>query len=105
MQMIFVPHRKHLSASMVSYGGSFTFLYVDDVRTSQEAQISTACYWDSCTFYMQMMFIPHRKHRPSVPVTGLALLFYMYMMFVLHMKHRPPLSVIEIALLFYVDDK
>jgi hypothetical protein len=31
---MFVPHRKH-----TSYGESFTFLYVDDVCTSQEAHL------------------------------------------------------------------
>jgi hypothetical protein len=36
-------------ASMVCYGESFTFLYVDDVRTSQEAHASTAYYRDSFT--------------------------------------------------------
>jgi hypothetical protein len=33
--MMSVPHRKHASAAC--YGDGFTFLYVDDVRTSQEA--------------------------------------------------------------------
>jgi hypothetical protein len=32
------------------YGDSFTFLYVDDVRTSQEAHASTACYGDIAIF-------------------------------------------------------
>jgi hypothetical protein len=31
-------------------GDSFTFLYVYDVRTSQEAHASTACYRDSFAF-------------------------------------------------------
>jgi hypothetical protein len=31
------------------YGDSFTLLYVDDVRTSQEACITTVCYGDSFT--------------------------------------------------------
>jgi hypothetical protein len=36
------------------YRNSFTFLYVDAVRTSQETHIwsFTACYEDSFTFYM-----------------------------------------------------
>jgi hypothetical protein len=34
--MMFVLHRKHLHPLPVN-GDSFTFLYVDDVRTSQEA--------------------------------------------------------------------
>jgi hypothetical protein len=40
---------------------SFTFLYVDDVRTSQETYIwvSMASYGDILTFYM---FVPHRRH-------------------------------------------
>jgi hypothetical protein len=43
---MFVPHRKHLRASTAGNGDSCTFLYVDDVRTSQETYIrtSTACY-------------------------------------------------------------
>jgi hypothetical protein len=36
--------------STACYGDSFTFLYVDDVRTSQGAYDSTACYGDSFTF-------------------------------------------------------
>jgi hypothetical protein len=43
--MMFVPHRKHGLLRE-----SFTFLYVDDVRTSLEELASTACYWDSFTF-------------------------------------------------------
>jgi hypothetical protein len=42
MYMMFVPHRKHMSPQPVN-GDSFTVLYVDDVRTSQEAHASTAC--------------------------------------------------------------
>jgi hypothetical protein len=74
--MIFVPYRKHtyvppqpldsftyiyiyvrtsqetrLWAPTVSYGDSFTFIHVDDVRTSQETCLR-ACYRDSSTFYM-----------------------------------------------------
>jgi hypothetical protein len=50
--MMFVPHRKHLWASTACLGYGFTFLYVDDVRTSQGTRLwsSTACYRDSFTF-------------------------------------------------------
>jgi hypothetical protein len=34
--------------SLARYGDSFTFLYVDDVRTSQEAGASTVRYGDRC---------------------------------------------------------
>jgi hypothetical protein len=39
-------------ASTACYGDSFTFLYVDDVRTSEETHLlaSTACYRSSFTF-------------------------------------------------------
>jgi hypothetical protein len=40
----------NLWAFLASYGDSFTFLYVDDVRTSQETQASNECYEDSFTF-------------------------------------------------------
>jgi hypothetical protein len=45
--LTFVPHRRH-----TYYRDSYTFLYVDDVRTSQEThlQASTACYGDIFTF-------------------------------------------------------
>jgi hypothetical protein len=56
---------------------ALTLLYVDDVRTSLETQDSIAGYGDSFTFYMQMMFVPHRKHRTLLPVIGIALPFYM----------------------------
>jgi hypothetical protein len=49
---MFVPHRKHLWTSTACYGDSFTYVYVDDVRTSQETHLctSTACYGDSFTY-------------------------------------------------------
>jgi hypothetical protein len=49
--MMLVPHSKHLWASTPCYGDSFTLLYVDDVRTSQETRIwaSTPYYGDSFT--------------------------------------------------------
>jgi hypothetical protein len=45
---MFVPHWKH-SPPLPGNGDSFTVLYVDDVRTSLEAQSSTVCYRDSFT--------------------------------------------------------
>jgi hypothetical protein len=57
-------------------------------------------------FYMQMMFIPDRKHayEPPRPVTDIALLFYMQIIFVPHRRHMygPPRPVTGIALLFYM---
>jgi hypothetical protein len=47
-----------------------------------------------------MMFVPHRKHKPTLPVKEMALLFYMYMIFEPHREHMPPLSITGIALLF-----
>jgi hypothetical protein len=47
--MMFVPHRKHTPPRLVT-GDSFTFVHVDDVRTSQYAYASTACDWDGFTF-------------------------------------------------------
>jgi hypothetical protein len=51
-------------ASTACYVDSFTFSYVDDVCTSQEIHLwaSTACYGDSFTYYMYLMFAPDRKH-------------------------------------------
>jgi hypothetical protein len=53
-------------------------------------------------FYMLMMFVPHRKHKPPQHVTEIGLLFYMLMMFVPHRKHNPPQHVTEISLFFYM---
>jgi hypothetical protein len=39
-----------------------------------------------------MMFVPHRKHMPPLPVTGIALLLYMCMMFYLTGK-TPRLTI------------
>jgi hypothetical protein len=39
MWMIFVPQRKHIWASTDCCGDNFTFLYVDDVRTSKETHM------------------------------------------------------------------
>jgi hypothetical protein len=53
MEMIFVPHRKHtyVSARPVNRD-NFTFLYGDDIRTSQETYlcVCTACCRDGFTF-------------------------------------------------------
>jgi hypothetical protein len=45
---MFPPHRKHANRLLRD---SFTILYVDDVRTSQETHIRafTVCYGDSFT--------------------------------------------------------
>jgi hypothetical protein len=37
-----ISQETHLLASAVCYGESFTFLYVDDVRTSQETHLRTS---------------------------------------------------------------
>jgi hypothetical protein len=82
--------------------GWFHFLYADDVRTPQETHLwpSTACYEDGFTFYMQMMFVPHRKHicGLSRPDNEDGFTFYMQMMFVPHSKHTygPPRPVTRI---------
>jgi hypothetical protein len=54
-----MPHRKHLWVSTECYGDSFTFLYVDDVRASQETHIwaFTACNDDRFAFFFT--FISH----------------------------------------------
>jgi hypothetical protein len=130
MQMIFVLHRKHLRASTACYGDSFTFLYADVVRTSQETHLRSPrpltrislhfiyrsySYFTGNTygpprpatgialpFYMQMLFVPHRKHAygPPRPATGIASPFYIQMLFVPHGKHMygPPRPVARITL-------
>jgi hypothetical protein len=66
-------------ASTASYYDSFAFVCIDDVHASQKshAWAYTVCYGDSFTFYMQIMFVPHRKHiyEPPRPLKGIALLF------------------------------
>jgi hypothetical protein len=49
---MYVPHRKHLWISTACYVHRFTFLYVADVRASQETHLwtSTACYVNRFTF-------------------------------------------------------
>jgi hypothetical protein len=47
---MFVPHWKH-SPPLPGIGDSFTVLYVDDVRTSLEAQSSTVWYRGLLYFY------------------------------------------------------
>jgi hypothetical protein len=57
---------------------SFTFLYIDDVHTSQEAQASTACYEDSFTFlYIDDVHTSQETHmsRHSLLLGELYLLF------------------------------
>jgi hypothetical protein len=48
---------------------SFTFLYVEDVYTSQETQASTALRGIVLLSYLLLMFVPHRK-QATLPVTG-----------------------------------
>jgi hypothetical protein len=52
---MFIPHRKLLRASTACYGDRYTFLYVDDVRTSQETHLrgSTAFYGDRFTYLLE----------------------------------------------------
>jgi hypothetical protein len=59
-----VPHRKHTYRPPRPVAGISTFLYVHDVRTSQEI-----------------------TYRPPRPVTGITLIFCTYLMFVPHSKH------------------
>jgi hypothetical protein len=90
-------------ASIACNLDSLTFLYVDDVRTSQEAQTSIACNLDSFTFlYVDDVRTSQETTIRFHGVTGIALLFYMQMMFVPHRKHRPPLPATSMALLFYM---
>jgi hypothetical protein len=73
--MMFVPHWKHRPP--LPGGDSFTVLYVDGVRTSLEAQSSTACYGDSFTvLYVDDVRTSLEAQAPR-PVTEIALLFYM----------------------------
>jgi hypothetical protein len=55
------------------------FLYIDDVRTSQETTYGPArpVTRIALLFYIQMIFIPHRKHAYGAlpPVTRIALLY------------------------------
>jgi hypothetical protein len=62
---------------------------------------STACYEDSFTFYVLMIFIPHKHtYRPQRHFKGMAFLFYEYMIFVPHRKraYTPPGPFTGIAL-------
>jgi hypothetical protein len=74
---MFVHHRKHLWASMASYGDSFTFVYVDDVRTSQEARLVTGTalrllltflrviyHWAHRSMLWACMHVARRRERP-----------------------------------------
>jgi hypothetical protein len=74
-------HITNLQTSTASYGDSFTFLYGDDVRTSQETRLwpSTTCYGDSFTFlYVHDVRTAEDTHLgPPRPVMGIDLLFCM----------------------------
>jgi hypothetical protein len=44
------------------FGDKFTFLYVDDIHTSQEKHMCFHGGYSGCfTFYMYMIFAPHRS--------------------------------------------
>jgi hypothetical protein len=50
----YVRTSQEAQTSTACYGENFTFLYIDDVRISQETHLwtSTLCYEESLTFYM-----------------------------------------------------
>jgi hypothetical protein len=97
---------KHLWAYMAYYVHSFTFLCADGVRTAQEVKLwaTTTCYGDSFTFlYVDYALTSQEAHTGIHGVTGIALRFYIQMMFVPHRKHTygSPRPVTEIALLCF----
>jgi hypothetical protein len=62
--MMFIPHRKHTHGNARPPARiSFTFLYVDDVRTSQETYlwISTACCGDNIESYFHLCLFGSSK--------------------------------------------
>jgi hypothetical protein len=68
----------HLRASTACYWYNFTFLDVDDVCTSQETQLraSTTCYWDNFTFLDVDDVRTSQAYVPQRPVTGTAVLYF-----------------------------
>jgi hypothetical protein len=54
--------------------GYLYFFYLDEVYTPYETRLwtSTACYGIALLLYMEMMFVPYRKHtyESPWPVTG-----------------------------------
>jgi hypothetical protein len=77
---MFVPHRnKKYGSQRPVTGIALLFLYADDVRTSQGTLAFTVGYGDNFDFYMNMMFVPHRKHmyRPPQTVKGITIHCYM----------------------------
>jgi hypothetical protein len=69
---MFVPHRKYTyGPPQPLTGDRFNFVYVNDVRTSQEIRpwTSTACYGDSFTFvYVNYV---RTSHETPVDLHGL----------------------------------
>jgi hypothetical protein len=58
--LLFICRRcSYLTGDTHTTGNSFTFLYADDVRTSQETHILVGI---ALPFYIQMMFLPQKKH-------------------------------------------
>jgi hypothetical protein len=49
IEKMFVSHRKHILDTTACYGDSFTLVYVDVVRISQEAWTTTVRYLNSFT--------------------------------------------------------
>jgi hypothetical protein len=71
----------HLWVSTACYGDTFTFVYVDDVHTSQETLLwaSTARYGDSFTFLYVNYILPHRKHTYGPPWPVTGIALLVYM--------------------------
>jgi hypothetical protein len=91
MQMIGL-RRKHIHEPSRPVTGISLLFICRWYSSSQETHLwaPTAGYWDSFTVYMQMMFIPHRKHThgPPRPVTGRTLLYLLHFLVVSPLMQR-----------------
>jgi hypothetical protein len=77
----------NISQLHVCYGYSFILLYVDGVRTSQEAWTTTVRYWDIFTLlYVDGVRTSQEAWNTTVRY-GRALLFHMHMVYVPDWKH------------------
>jgi hypothetical protein len=92
MQVMFVPHRKrtHMSLGLLQGYLYFSLSRSCSYRTGNTHVSPRPVTGIFILFFMQVMFVPHRKHThvSPRPVTEIFILFFMRMMFVPNRKHN-----------------
>jgi hypothetical protein len=92
-------------ASTVCYGHSFAFLYVDDVRTSQKAHASTVCYGHRFAFlYVDDVRTSKEAHASTVCYGHRFAFLYVYDVRTSQEAHASTVCYEDSFVFLYVDE-